>query len=125
MEYKRQVLSGRDAFDMQFRLGRLAWIHSYKNRLPEFWLVSDRPLEVAEAEGFAREVMAVLGADAGMAYIRTDPYAWPKENGWPYSLPLQWRGPVPADASGLSRSTIFCDLSLPGAKGLCSVQQRQ
>lgn len=125
MEYKRQVLSGRDAFDMQFRWGRLAWIRNYKDRLPEFWLVSDRRLEITEAEEFVREVMKELRAEAGMAYIRTDPYAWPKEGGWPYSLPLQWRSPLPADADGLSRSTIFCDLSVPGSKGLCRAEERR
>lgn len=120
-EYKKQTLRGRDAYEMRFELGRLAWIADYRDRLPELWLVCDRPLELREAERFAREVMATLGAKAAMAYIRTDPYAWPKENGWPYSLPLQWREAAPASATTLSRMTIACDLSLPGAKAQCVV----
>jgi hypothetical protein len=123
--YEKQVLTGRDIYDMQFGLGRLAWIANYKDRLPELWLVSDRPLNQEEAESLAREVMTALGTDAAMAYIRTDPFAWSKEDGWPFSLPLQWRRPIPESASGLARSTTFCDLSLSGAKALCRAERRQ
>jgi hypothetical protein len=50
--YEKQVLTGRDIYDMQFGLGRLAWIANYKDRLPELWLVSDRPLNQEEPGGY-------------------------------------------------------------------------
>ena len=124
-EYRKRTLFGRDIFDMKFQMGRLAWIANHSNTIPNLWLVSDKQLTPEEAALFAKDVMNVLGAESAMAYVRTDPYSWPSESGWPYSLPLQWSQPIPESDSILSRQHIRCDLSLPGATAQCVLQLRR
>jgi hypothetical protein len=86
-----------DVYEREFAAGRVAWIGSYVEQVPQLWLVSDKVPQFEDALGFAKEVMAMLGMSRTAAYVRTDPHFWPAGSCSPYSLPLQGRRPVPAD----------------------------
>jgi hypothetical protein len=117
-KYLKSVISGRDVFDEVFEGSRIAWIESSRFGPPKVRLVLDELITLKRAMDLTKLLMTDLRVGALFVYLRSDSYYWP--NGCsPYSLPLQWRNPIPPGVDAISHDTVDCRIDPSVGKAEC------
>ena len=121
--YSRVVVSGRDLYDAEFKLGsRLALVTSMWDGLGEFIphlrIVMRPSPDLDAALQATRDIMSGLRIRSATAVVRGDGYVWPGSC-HPYSLPIQWRDDSIDDVLSPRSESMFCRVGIDAKQDGC------